>query len=222
MANPSASVTVEIISDAICPWCWIGKRHLERAAEELAADEIALHAVWRPFELNPDMPKDGVERSAYRLRKFGSLEFSSYLDAEVAEKGRAAGLTFRHDLMNWTPNTIDCHRLIWFAGENGAQDAVVEGLFQAYFSEGRNIGDWKIMRDIAEAAGLDRAEVEHMLASGLGGEKVAAELARARQLGISGVPTFVIDGEPIVSGAAPAEMLARAIGEASQKQAAQS
>ncbi len=96
-------VTVEIISDAICPWCWIGKRNLERAALTLRESGIAFQTVWRPFELNPDMPKGGVERAAYRLRKFGSLDFSAQLDARVAEVGRAAGLNFRHDLMQWTP-----------------------------------------------------------------------------------------------------------------------
>ncbi len=210
MNRAPTPITVEIISDAICPWCWIGKRHLERAAE-LLAGEIVVTPVWKPFELNPDMPKGGVERSAYRLRKFGSLDFSRHLDAQVAEKGRAAGLDFRHDLMKWTPNTIDCHRLIWFAGQRGVQNAVVEGLFRAYFSGGKNIGDWGVMTEIAEASGLDRVEVESVLASGDGSEEVARELARARELGVSGVPTFVIHGEPAFSGAAPPEMLARAI-----------
>lgn len=208
--NRLPTVKVEVVSDAVCPWCWIGKRHLERAAA-LLASEMTVATIWKPFELNQDMPKGGMERSAYRLRKFGSLDFSAQLDARVAEAGRAAELGFRHDLMKWTPNTIDCHRLIWFAGREGTQEAVVEGLFNAYFSEGRNIGDWTVMADIAEAAGLDRARVDAMLASGEGSEEVAKELAEARELGISGVPTFLVGGEPLIAGAAPPETLAGAI-----------
>jgi predicted DsbA family dithiol-disulfide isomerase len=207
------TVTVEIVSDAICPWCWIGKRHLESAAA-LLGEDVAIETVWKPFELKPDMPKGGVERSEYRRRKFGSLEVSERLDAQVAEKGRAAGLNFRHDLMQWTPNTIDCHRLIRFAGIEGRQDAMVEALFQAYFAEGRNIGDHGVMADIAESAGLDRGRVEAMLASGEGAGEVHEELIRANGMGITGVPTFMIGGQPICSGAAPPEMLARAIAEA--------
>jgi predicted DsbA family dithiol-disulfide isomerase len=219
MTSASDIITVEIISDAICPWCWIGKRHLERAAT-LLPDGVAIRTVWKPFELNPDMPEGGVERRAYRLRKFGSLEFSAQLDARVAEAGRAAGLAFRHDLMRWTPNTIDCHRLIWFAGRKGAQEGVVEGLFHAYFAEGLNIGDRQVMKTIAEHAGLDGAEVEAMLAGGEGRSEVAAELARALATGISGVPTFLIDGQVLTSGAAPAEMLAGAIAQAVRKRPA--
>lgn len=211
--NAARTVTVEIVSDAICPWCWIGKRNLESAAG-LLGDQVAIETVWKPFELNPDMPQGGVERSEYRRRKFGSLEVSGRLDAQVAEKGRAAGLNFRHDLMEWTPNTIDCHRLIRFAGNEGRQDALVEALFQAYFAEGRNIGDHGVMADIAEGAGLDRSRVEAMLESGEGADDVHEELIRARQMGISGVPTFMIGGQPICSGAAPPEMLAHAIAEA--------
>ncbi len=207
------TVTVEIVSDAICPWCWIGKRHLESAAA-LLGDEVIVETVWKPFELNPDMPKGGLERREYRRSKFGSLEVSDRLDAQVAEKGRAAGLNFRHDLMQWTPNTVDCHRLIRFAGVAGRQDAVVEAMFQAYFAEGRNIGDHGVMADIAESAGLDRSRAQAMLASDEGANEVHEDLIRANGMGITGVPTFMIGGQPICSGAAPPEMLVRAIAEA--------
>jgi predicted DsbA family dithiol-disulfide isomerase len=212
-ANGRPAVTIEIISDSICPWCWIGKRHLERAVA-LLDGKVAVTQAWRPFELNPDMPKEGVERSLYRMRKFGSLEHSARLDARVAEAGRAAGLEFRHDLMRWTPNTFDCHRLIWLAGRDGRQDALVEALFRAYFMEGRNIGDRAVMADIAEAAGLDRARAEALLSGSEGSAEVAEELARSRRLGVNGVPTFVIGGVPVVSGAAPAGMLADEIARA--------
>jgi predicted DsbA family dithiol-disulfide isomerase len=116
--------------------------------------------------------------------------------------------------MRWTPNTFDCHRLIWFAGQDGRQDALVEALFRAYFMEGRNIGDHAAMADIAEATGLDRARVEALLSGGEGSAEVAEELARSRRLGVNGVPTFVIGGVPVMSGAAPAGMLADEIARA--------
>ena len=218
-AEPVPTVTVEIISDAICPWCWIGKRRLEGAAAILSG-KIAISTVWKPFELNPDMPKGGAERRTYRLRKFGSLEFSAQLDARVAAAGRSVGLDFRHDLMTWTPNTFDCHRLIWLAGRAGKQDDVVEGLFQAYFRQGRNIGDFAVMADVAQAAGLNRAEAKAFLAANEGADEVARELARARAMGIEGVPTFLINGTPLVSGAVPSELLVRAISEAAAEAAA--
>ncbi|NJM36288.1 MAG: DsbA family oxidoreductase [Rhodomicrobium sp.] len=161
--------------------------------------------MWKPFELNPDMPKEGLPRKVYRERKFGSLDYSAPADARVAEAGRSAGLEFRHGLMEWTPNTFDCHRLIRFAGSHGKQDAVVEGLFRAYFHEGRNTGDHAVMADIAAAAGLDRAEVARFLASGEMAGEIARELAEARAMGINGVPAFLVGGEPVMSGAAPSE-----------------
>jgi predicted DsbA family dithiol-disulfide isomerase len=214
--NAVKTVTVEIVSDAICPWCWIGKRNLETAAA-MVADKVAVETVWRPFELNPDMPPGGVSRPDYRKSKFGSLEFSTHLDAQVAEAGEKAGLTFRHDLMQWTPNTIECHRLIWLAGREGKQDALVEGLFDAYFNKGRNIGDRTVMLDVAEAAGLDRAAAEGFLDSDEARAEVMRELETSRQSGISGVPTFLIDGEPLVSGAVPPDLLAGALVAAAAK-----
>jgi predicted DsbA family dithiol-disulfide isomerase len=212
MSSPARTIAIEIVSDAICPWCWIGKRHFERAAE-LLAGTLAITPVWKPFELNPDMPKAGIERHAYRIAKFGSLDHSNRLDANVRERGQAAGLDFRFDLIRRTPNTFDCHRLIRFASLEGRQAEVVEGLFRAYFNEGRDIGDHELMAEVAEAAGLDRRAVKAMLGSDQGAEDVARELVEARAMRISGVPTFVIDGEPVASGAAPPEILARAFAE---------
>jgi len=219
MSEAPTQVTVEVVSDAICPWCWIGKRHLEQA-EDILAGQFAVRKVWKPFELNPDMPEAGVARKVYRQRKFGSLDFSEQLDAQVREKGRAAGLEFRHDLMEWTPNTVDCHRLIWFSGQEGRQNDVVERLFSAYFNEGRNIGDWDIMTQLASEAGLNRDRVRALLESGEGAKEVSAELAKAREMGISGVPTFMVDGQPLMSGAAPPQLLASTIAEAATRRLA--
>lgn len=207
--NNVPRLTIQVVSDAICPWCWIGKRQLEGAIAQLEG-ELDITVVWKPFELNPQMPKEGVERQHYRQMKFGSLEYSAKLDERVAEAGRSVGLDFRHDLMRWTPNTLEPHRLIWLAGQLGRQDAVVEGLFRAYFSEGRNIGDRQVMLDAAKSAGLDEASVANALDSGEGAAEVAAELARNRQRAIEGVPTFMIGDQPIFSGAVPAQNIAAA------------
>jgi hypothetical protein len=134
---PGAKVTlaIEVISDAVCPWCWVAKRRLESAIKALAPD-VKASVTWRPFELNPGMPKAGLDRRAYRSAKFGSWQHSQALDAQVAAAGRSDGLAFNHDKMDRTPNTIDAHRLIWLAGQQGKQDAVVEGLFAATSTKG--------------------------------------------------------------------------------------
>ncbi len=200
-------LNLEIISDAICPWCWIGKRQLERARTILEG-RLALNVVWKPFELNPGMPKDGVPRRVYRQAKFGSTEYSDKLDARVAEAGRAVGLDFRFDRIAWTPNTFDAHRLIWIAGQKGAQDPVVEALFNAYFHEGRNIGEMSVLMDVAQEAGLDGGKIARKMASGTGAAEVREELERAQDVGVDSVPTIAFKGEPLISGAAPADQLA--------------
>lgn len=200
------TLSIEIISDAICPWCWVAKRRLDRALASLAP-EITADITWRPFELNPDMPKVGLDRRAYRSRKFGSWEQSQALDAQVAAAAKPDGLDFRHDRMERTPNTIDAHRLIWLAGREGVQDAVVEGLFAAYFRDGRDVGDAAVLADVGTEAGLDRARVVTMLASDEGLAEVNAELDRAARLRVSGVPTVLVDGVALFSGALRSELM---------------
>jgi predicted DsbA family dithiol-disulfide isomerase len=203
---------IDIVSDAICPWCWIGKRHLATALDELAAagERFAVH--WRPFQLNPEMAPGGVARDAYRAAKFGSLERSRELDAQVAAAGAAAGLEFRHDRMLRTPNTVDAHRLIRLAGEAGAarQDAVMEALFQGYFQDGADIGDQAELARLAGQAGMDTASVAAFLAGDAGREAVVQEDAGFRRGGLSGVPTFALEGHVLFSGALPAERMVEA------------
>ncbi len=166
MTHP-ALLTLEIISDTICPWCYIGKRHLEAALPVLAAEGIRLDLIWRPFQLNPDMPAAGVERRAYRTAKFGSWERSLALDAQIVEASKRAGLAFRTDLMQRTPNTIASHVLVALAHEAGGsamQDRVVEALFAAYFTQGADVGDQAVLARIAAECGLDPAEVSIALA----------------------------------------------------------
>jgi predicted DsbA family dithiol-disulfide isomerase len=201
---------LSIVSDAICPWCYVGKRRLEQA---FALMNGTLHprVTWRPFELNPQMPKAGVERREYRMRKFGSWERSLALDAQLAEVGKSVGIAFRYDLMKRTPNTFDAHRLIWLAGTLGVQDAMVETLFRGYFSEGRDIGDAAVLADLAAAAGIDREQAAALLSGAEGAAEVAAEEEVAMRAGLSGVPTFVLNGRVLFSGAQPSEVIAQAL-----------
>jgi predicted DsbA family dithiol-disulfide isomerase len=170
-----------------------------------------LRVAWRPFELNPQMPKAGIERREYRMRKFGSWERSLQLDAQLTEVGRSVGIAFRYDLMKRTPNTFDAHRLIWLAGELGVQDAMVERLFRGYFSEGRDIGDARVLAELAAEAGIDKDRANALLDGTEGSAEVAAEEEVAMRAGLSGVPTFVLNGLVLFSGAQPPELIARAL-----------
>ncbi|WP_043361636.1 DsbA family oxidoreductase [Belnapia sp. F-4-1] len=204
---------IDVVSDAICPWCWIGKRNLEGALALLADEGERFEVHWRAFQLNPDMPAEGVDRASYRAAKFGSEARGRELDAQVATAGRAAGLEFRHDLMQRTPNTIAAHRLIHWAGERSLalQSAVKEAIFRAYFQEGRDIGQPEVLAALAGEAGLDAEAAAAFLASSEGAEEIRAEDAGFRQMGLSGVPTFALDGHVLFSGAMPAERIAEAI-----------
>jgi predicted DsbA family dithiol-disulfide isomerase len=201
-------IRIDVVSDAICPWCWVGKRNLDRALTLLDGEAFAIH--WRPYQLNPDMPREGVDRATYRAAKFGSLERSAAADARVAQAGAVAGVEFRHALMQRTPNTIDAHRVIALAGTLGLQHEVVERLFRAYFQEGVDVGDHAELARLAGEAGLDAEEVAEFLASPALEAEVVNEDAGFRQMGISGVPTFALAGHVLFSGAMPAEEMAEA------------
>jgi predicted DsbA family dithiol-disulfide isomerase len=205
-AKTGKTLSIEIISDAICPWCWVAKRRLETALAAVAPG-ITATVTWRPYQLNPDMPKDGLDRREYRSRKFGSWEQSQALDAQVAAAARPDGLNFHHDRMARTPNTMDAHRLIWLGGREGVQDAVVEGLFAGYFRDGRDVGDASMLADIGAEEGLDRGRVVAMLVSDEGLGEVKAELDRAARLRVSGVPTVLVDGVALFSGAIRPELM---------------
>jgi predicted DsbA family dithiol-disulfide isomerase len=209
-AAATFSGELSVVSDAICPWCYVGKRRLEQAFA-LMNGATRPRVTWRPFELNPQMPKAGIDRREYRMRKFGSWERSLQMDAQLTEVGRSVGIAFRYDLMKRTPNTFDAHRLIWLAGQLGVQDAMVEILFRAYFSEGRNLGDANVLAELAALAGIERPRAEAMLAGTEGSDEVAGEEEIAMRAGLSGVPTFVLDGRVLFSGAQSPELIARAL-----------
>jgi predicted DsbA family dithiol-disulfide isomerase len=202
---------IDIVSDAICPWCYIGKRQLERALTTLAAEGLHFSVHWNPFQLNPDMPKEGRDRAAYRAQKFGSAERVREMDERVTGAAANVGLDFHLDLIQRTPNTLDAHRLIWFAGRDGHQDAVMEAVFAAYFSQGRDIGDQNVLVDCAAQGGMDRAVVADFLAGDTAAQEMLAADRAAREAGVNGVPSFFLDGYGLFSGAMPAETMAEAL-----------
>ena len=158
------ALNIEIFSDLICPWCYIGRRRLEAGLKILGANELP-KIILHPFELNPDMPKAGLDRKAYRSAKFGSWERSQAMDREVAEIGRTLGLEFNYDRVLITPNTRAGHRLLWWARDKGLQDALADALFRAYFTEGRDIGKNEVLTQIADEAGLSATDFSRFVES---------------------------------------------------------
>ena len=195
---------VDVISDVICPWCYIGKRRLDKAIAVLDVQhEVQVH--WHPFQLNPKMPNEGISRKEYRTRKFGSWERSLALDANVTAVGKSEGIHFAFDKIERTPNTVDAHRVIWLADENHRQDAVVEALFRAYFTEGRDIGNHQTLMDVAAEAGLDWVKAEAVLDSDAGMDVIEEAKELSQHQGVTGVPFFIINQKITLSGAQQAE-----------------
>lgn len=207
--------TVDVVSDVVCPWCYIGKRRLESA---LAARPMAGAAVvrWHPFQLNPEIPAAGVGRRQYLEAKFGGPERAREIYARVQAAGREAGLALEFDRIERQPNTLDAHRLIRWAQMSDAEraGALVERLFRAYFTEGVDIGAHDALARLAGEAGLDAGAAQALLATGDGREEVAAADARSKALGVSGVPFFIFDRRVAVAGAQPPEVLAEAMAQA--------
>lgn len=193
-------IDIDVVSDAICPWCYVGKRRLEKAiAAVKGKHEITVR--WKPFQLNPAMPKEGMSRKEYRERKFGSEKVVAELDRRMMDVGMQEGIPFALDKIQKTPNTFDAHRLIWHAARKDRQDDVVDALFRAFFTEGRDIGDRAVLVDVASAAGLDKAEVRRFLDGDEGVSEVRAEEAKAREIGVEAVPFFTVAGRYAVAGA---------------------
>lgn len=206
----SAPLTIEVVSDVICPWCYIGKRRLGKALAALEG-EVSAEIRWLPFQLNPGMPPEGMPRAAYRTAKFGSIERSRELDARVAREGKSEGIEFSFDRIERTPNTVAAHTLVGLAQEQARADAVVDALFRAYFEDAQDIGDTETLAAIAQRCGVSgwpRRE---------GATEVVALEQSLRGLGISAVPTFILDRKVGISGAHPPETLAAAIREALAK-----
>jgi predicted DsbA family dithiol-disulfide isomerase len=216
MSDSPAGLRIDIVSDAICPWCYIGKRQLERALATLAEEGLHFSIHWNPFQLNPDMPKEGRDRASYRLMKFGNPERVREIDERVTGAAANVGLDFRLDQIERTPNTLDAHRLVWLAGREDKQDPVVETLFTAYFTQGRDIGDHQVLADCAAQAGMDQAAVADFLAGDVAAKEMLAADRAAREAGVNGVPSFFLDGYGLYSGAMPAETMAEALRKGNQ------
>ena len=212
-------VKLDILSDPICPWCMIGKANLDRALSQHPDHPFEIE--WHPFQLNPDMPPEGMDRREYLETKFGGRENAVRVYSQIAEAAEAAGLELDLGGIGRTPSTLDAHRMIHWAGLEGRQTPMVAALFRAYFKEGKDIGDAGVLLDLAEEVGLDRAMTERLLNSDADREDIRTRDAHARARGVTGVPTFVVAQQHVVPGAQPAELWANVIGDivASQKAA---
>ena len=207
----SETIKLDIMSDPICPWCFIGKTHLDRALADHPSHPFSIE--WHPFQLNPDMPREGMNRRAYLEGKFGGKDGAVRAYAPVVQHTEAAGLSIDFEGMKRTPNTLDAHRLIHWAGIENRQSEAVDALFQAYFVEARDIGDHEILADVADSIGMDAAVVSRLLRSSSDEQSIRDRDAHSRRMGISSVPTFIVAGKHAVPGAQPPELWAKVIGE---------
>ena len=212
-------VRLDIISDPICPWCYIGKTLLDQALAERPDHPFTLH--WLPFQLNPDMPAGGMGRRAYLEGKFGGKEGAVQAYAPVLERAEAAGLNIDFGAIPRTPNTLDAHRLLHWAGIEERQGPIAMALFRAYFEEGRDIGDHEVLADIADSAGMDAAVVAKLLASTADAEDIRQMDSQFRQMGVTGVPAFIVAGKHAVPGCQPKELWLQVIDEISEQLAQQ-
>ena len=207
-------IRLDIFSDPVCPWCYIGKANLDRALEAHADHPFRIE--WHPFQLNPDMPAEGVDKHDYLAAKFGEDRLVQ-MHLRLKEASRAAGAEIDPDTPRRMPNTLDAHRLIHWAGLEGRQTAAVSAIMRAYWREGRDIGNAGVLADIAAAAGMDRAVTARLLASDADADDIRARDADARAKGVSAVPTFLIAQQYVVSGAQPPEVWGRVIEELVEK-----
>ena len=202
-------IKLDIFSDPICPWCFIGKTHLDRALESRPNHPFAIE--WHPFQLNPDMPDSGMDRRAYLEGKFGGKDNAIKAYLPVAEHAEKAGLKINLEGIKVTPNTLNAHRWIQWAGIEGVQTPIVSALFKAYFIEGLDIGDIDVLSDVADAGGMDAAVTRKLLLSDADAEDIRNKDAAAREMGINSVPTFIVAGQHAVPGAQPPELWQRVI-----------
>lgn len=205
------AITVDVVSDVVCPWCFIGQKRLDKAVA--AAGDVDVHIRWRPFQLDPTIPPKGKDRREYMLAKFGSDERIHEIHARIEPLGEAEGISFAFDAIKVAPNTLDAHRLIRWAGAAGeaVQNRLVRRLFQLNFEEGANIGDHAVLIEAAREAGMDASVIATLLPTDADVEAVRTEIATASRMGISGVPCFLLEGKYAVMGAQDPDTLADAI-----------
>jgi predicted DsbA family dithiol-disulfide isomerase len=202
-----ARLGIEVVHDLVCPWCFLGMRRLMRTLRR--RPDLLTEMTWRPFLLNPDMPRAGMPRAEYVIRKFGGEDRARRLYASIADIGRGEGIAFRFDLIRRTPSSVDAHRLVRLAARYGLASELAEALFTGYFTAGRDIGELSVLVDIAAMVGLDGVEAQRFLLSDAETEAVHAENLRAHRLGINGVPCFVIGERHAIAGAQESEVIER-------------
>ncbi len=213
MNQESEPLTIDIVSDVVCPWCYLGEKRLEA----VLADEPRPVAVrWRPYQLDPTIPEGGLDRAEYMAKKFGKSGRLQAVHDNLVRLGAEVGLPFAFDKIKRAPNTLDAHRVIRWASSAGVQGKVVDRLFRAYFVEGRDIGDRGVLIDIAGECGLDPKLIEELLAEGADVDVVREEIAQAQAIGVSGVPFFIFAGRLGVPGAQDPSVLRRAMAQARQ------
>lgn len=212
MPHSTQLLAIDVVSDVVCPWCFLGKRRLEQALAQGEAGPIALR--WRPYQLDPAIPTGGLGRRAYLANKFGGEGRLAAAHERLSALGAQAGIAYDFERIERAPNTLDAHRLIRWAGSAGVQDKVVERLFKLYFEQGRDIGDRAVLVGAARDCGMDGDAARELLATDADVEAVRAEIAEAQALGVSGVPFFIFASRFGVSGAQGADVLAKAIAQA--------
>ncbi|WP_096702858.1 DsbA family oxidoreductase [Magnetospirillum sp. 15-1] len=200
---------IEYVFDTVCPWCYVGKRRLERALAQ--RPETRARIVWRPFLLNPDLPPEGIDRRVYLDRKFGGNARVQRVHAAVAAAGKSEGIEFDFESITRMPNSLNSHRLIRYANATGREAEVVEALYKAYFSQGLDIGDVAVLTDLGASFGIEREALAAYLASDDDAAGVLNDNARAHRLGVNGVPCLILDGSYALAGAQEPDILLRLI-----------
>ncbi|MBE9168100.1 DsbA family oxidoreductase [Pleurocapsales cyanobacterium LEGE 06147] len=193
------TLTIKIVSDFICPWCLVAETRLNRAIKQLDTN-IDIKQIWYPYELNPTMPEAGIERKAYRTGKFGSWEYSQQLDAQTIQATKNDGINFRYDLMGKTPNTLKAHRLTWLAESKNKATEMATRIFNAYFTEGKDLTDIETLAKLAADVGIDERQARDFLHTDVGVKEVRELEKQAAKRGIRSVPTIQIGREIIVGG----------------------
>ncbi|MBO6893159.1 MAG: DsbA family oxidoreductase [Roseibium sp.] len=202
-------LTVDVVSDVMCPWCFIGKRRLEAALRSVP--QLDFHVRWHPFQLDATLPKTGKDRQQYLSDKFGGLERAAAIYSNIKAAGLEEGIDFAFDDIKLSPNTLDCHRLILWSRADKLQDEVVERLFKAYFLDGEDLTKAETLVRISDEAGMESDLVEHLLGTETDLDKVEAGIQKAQESGVTGVPCFIIDGRFVLAGAEKPETIAAAL-----------
>ncbi len=203
MENP-APLAIDVVSDVMCPWCYIGKRRLEAALKQRPDLDVVVQ--WHPYQLDATIPKGGMDRQEYLNKKFGGPDGAKSVYANIVKAGEVEKIPFAFDQIPYSPNTIDCHRLIHWSQEGGHQDALVERLFELFFLEGKDVGDHAVLQSAARDVGMDGEKVAQLLSGDSDVDTIEKSIASAQKMGIQGVPCFIFDNKYVVSGAQSPEV----------------